>query len=64
MGIFLFVLCVICLLFCGQKEKGCEEKLYRALVLIAALLSLTSAFAQKSEHIGASLSGMISIFMR
>lgn len=46
------------------REKGKERNICISLSAIAVILSLLAAFLSDRDHIGASLSGMISIFMR
>ena len=46
------------------RESGKEKNIYVLLAFIAAVLSVIAAFLSNRDHIGASLSGMISIFMR
>ena len=45
-------------------ESGKEKKICIILAFIAGILSVFAAFLSNRDHIGASLSGMISIFMR
>ena len=46
------------------KEKGREKNMYILLSVAAVLASFVAAILAGQDHIGASLSGMISIFMR
>ncbi len=46
------------------REKGKARNICISLSAIAALASVCAAFLANRDHIGASLSGMISIFMR
>lgn len=52
------------LLFDFRGRVGCEKKLWLALSLLALILSIFASRAADGDHIGASLSGMISVFMR
>ena len=47
----------------GERE-GRERFLYLALSVAAIILGVFAGVAASSDHVGASLSGMISIFMR
>ncbi|MBQ6846222.1 MAG: hypothetical protein IJO61_03740 [Oscillospiraceae bacterium] len=58
------VFCTI-LFFDGKgHDRGNGRKMYIFLSVLAACASLAAAFLAGKDHIGASLSGMISIFMR
>lgn len=52
------------LTFDFRNRQGREKVLYIALAVTAVLFGLFAGLAAKSDHVGASLSGMISIFMR
>ncbi len=52
------------LFFDFRARKGKEKALYIVLGAISLLLAVFSGIAAESDHVGASLSGMISIFMR
>lgn len=47
-----------------RGRQGCEKTLYIALSVIAVTAAVFAGYAAKNDHVGASLSGMISIFMR
>ncbi len=47
-----------------RTREGRERKAYIVLGAVALLLAVFSGIAAESDHVGASLSGMISIFMR
>lgn len=47
-----------------RGRKGREKALYIALAVLAVTVSIFAGYAAKNDHVGASLSGMISIFMR
>ena len=52
-------------LFPGFRERSGKEKvIYITLSAVAVILSVFAARAARDDHIGASLAGMISIFMR
>ncbi len=44
--------------------KKSEQILYRTLIVLAVLMSIPTAFALSLDHVGASLSGLISLFAR
>ncbi len=46
--------------FTGKRERY----LYRVLVIIALVLSLPASYALSLDHVGASLSGLVSVFSR
>lgn len=52
------------LLFDFRGRCGREKKLWLALSLLALALSFFASRAADGDHIGASFSGMISVFMR
>lgn len=52
------------LFFDFRTRVGREKIAYIALGAVAVLLAVFSGIAAESDHVGASLSGMISIFMR
>ena len=52
------------LIFGAERGEGKEDAVYIFLSAVAVLLSVLAGFAAKDDHVGASLSGMISIFMR
>ena len=52
------------LFFDFRGRYGREKRLYIALSVIALALSVLAGFAAQSDHVGASFSGMISIFRR
>ena len=63
----IFVLPVIfgVVLFFGLGDtQGREKTLYIALAALAVMAAVFAGYAAKNDHVGASLSGMISIFMR
>lgn len=64
MSIILPVVFAVLLFFDSGERESREKKLYLVLSVIAVLSGIFAGFAAKSDHIGASLSGMISIFMR
>ncbi len=47
-----------------RSRQGREKTLYIALSVLAVTASVFAGYAAKNDHVGASLSGMISIFMR
>ncbi len=62
-----YVLLLISLVFMLpgiKRREGREKKLYIALLCVVAATGLIAGGFAASDHIGASLSGMISIFMR
>ncbi len=56
---FLLILCVG-----GKGLEGREKRLYLSLSVVSFLLAVAAGVAAESDHVGASLSGVISIFMR
>lgn len=52
------------LLFDFRAREGKEKRTYIVLGAVSLLLAVFSGIAAESDHVGASLSGMISIFMR
>ena len=53
------------ILYIGGKElRGKEKRLYISLSIVSVLLAFAAGTAAESDHVGASLSGVISIFMR
>ncbi|MBE6964811.1 MAG: hypothetical protein IJB42_04360 [Oscillospiraceae bacterium] len=52
------------LFFDFRAREGKEKRAYIVLGVISLLLAVFSGIAAESDHVGASLSGMISIFMR
>lgn len=63
--IFVLPLLFSALLLFGLRDRiGRERKLYIALGILALALSFFASRAADGDHIGASLSGMISVFMR
>ena len=52
------------LFFDFRTRDGKEKIIYIVLGIISLLLAVFSGIAAESDHVGASLSGMISIFMR
>ena len=47
-----------------RGREGKEKAVYIVLAVAAVILSVFAASAARDDHIGASLAGMISIFMR
>lgn len=64
MGFVLPVIFAAVLFLDFRDRRGREKILYIVLALLAAAASVFAGYAAKSDHVGASLSGMISIFMR
>lgn len=63
--IFILPLVFSAILFFDFRERGGrEKKLWLALSFLAIALSFFASRAADGDHIGASLSGMISVFMR
>lgn len=52
------------LLFDFRAREGREKTIYITLAFAAVALAFIAGSAAESDHVGASLSGMISIFMR
>lgn len=64
MGIVIPAIFLALVFFDFRRREGREKVLYIALSAAALLFGLFAGLAAKSDHVGASLSGMISIFMR
>lgn len=64
MSIILPLLFAGLLVFDFRGREARERNLYIALSAAAVLLAVFAARAAQSDHVGASLSGMISVFMR
>ncbi len=64
MAILLSAISLILLLPGIREREGREKKLYVALLCIAVAAGYAAGAFAVSDHVGASLSGMISIFMR
>ena len=64
MAVLLPALFAALLFFDIGERDGRERVLYLALSAVAVILSVFAGIAASSDHVGASLSGMISIFMR
>ncbi len=64
MGVVFSLICVAMFIFGGRAREGEEKKTYKLLCLIGAVLWVIAFFKEQGDHVGASLSGMISIFMR
>lgn len=47
-----------------HNSKKRERILYRTLIVLAVLISIPTSFALSLDHVGASLSGLISLFAR
>ncbi|MBQ8004106.1 MAG: hypothetical protein IJ299_03350 [Oscillospiraceae bacterium] len=47
-----------------RGHEGKEKRVYIVLGALSLVLAVFSGIAAESDHMGASLSGMISIFMR
>lgn len=63
--IFILPVVFLLILFLDHRgREGYEKKIYFALAALALVLSLFASSAADGDHIGASLSGMISVFMR
>lgn len=61
--LLLAVFAVILFFDFGAREGG-ERKIYIALIAVSVVLAFAAGIAAENDHVGASLSGMISIFMR
>ena len=64
MGIVFSLICIALLVFGRRASGGREKTVYEALCLLGAMLWIFAFFKERGDHIGASLSGIISIFMR
>ena len=64
MRVFILIIYIATLFLGFQSREGGERTLYLALSLIALVSAVLAGSFLGSDHIGASLSGMISIFMR
>ena len=64
MGVFLLLITLVLLFFGVRARCGKEKRLYVALFALAAALAFAAGVFAESDHVGASLSGMLSIFMR
>ena len=58
---FIYVLVLSPGVFCREER---EKMLYSALFAIAIVAAFVAGNAAREDHIGATLSGMVSIFMR
>lgn len=64
MGIVFSLICIVLLLFGRRVREGKEKTIYEVLCFLGAMLWVFAFFKERGDHIGASLSGIISIFMR
>ena len=64
MGILLVLLTLTAGFFGARPRRGREKKIYIALSVIAAAAGYAAGIFAEADHVGASLSGMVSIFMR
>lgn len=64
MGVLLSVIYALILTPPIFKKEGKEKKLYIVLSLFAIISAYFAGCFMLTDHVGASLSGMISIFMR
>ena len=64
MGMFLGFIYLLILLPAVSGKEGREKKLYIALSVLAVISAYFAGRFMLTDHVGASLSGMISIFMR
>lgn len=64
MGILLSIIYALIILPGLLKKEGREKTLYIALSLLAVISAYFAGRFMLTDHVGASLSGMLSIFMR
>lgn len=64
MGILLVLVTAVIAFFGAQSRRGREKKIYIAISVIAAAAGYAAGIFAEADHVGASLSGMVSIFMR
>lgn len=64
MSVILPIIFAVVLLSDRRGRTGMEKYIYIALAVIAVLLALPAGILANYDHVGASLSGVISIFMR
>ena len=64
MGVFLLMVYVPFLVSGVFRREGREKILYVVLFAISLVASFAAGILARQDHIGASLSGMVSIFMR
>ncbi len=64
MSYVLPVVFIAALFFDFRMRESKEKVMYIVLGVMSLLLAVFSGIAAESDHVGASLSGMISIFMR
>lgn len=58
------IFCALLLFDIRGREKGKGRNMYIFLSVLTVIASFVAAYLAAEDHIGASLSGMISIFMR
>ena len=62
---FLLPVIYIAVLFLDRRERSGREKIiYIILASVAVALGIPAGIGARLDHVGASLSGMISLFMR
>ena len=64
MGIVFSIICIVLLVYGRRENNGREKTVYEVLCLLGAMLWVFAFFKERGDHVGASLSGIISIFMR
>lgn len=64
MGLLLVLIYILFLVRGFLKREGRERVLFGVLSLLSLALAYVAGEFVKGDHIGASLSGMVSIFMR
>lgn len=64
MGIVFSLICIVLFFFGRRAREGKEKRVYEVLCFLGAMLWVFAFFKEQGDHVGASLSGMISIFMR
>jgi len=64
MAVFFSLFCIALLIRGAFIREGRERVMYVALSVAAVIFSFFAGSIVRSDHVGASLSGMVSIFMR
>ncbi len=64
MGILLALIYALFIIPGFFRREGREKVLYTVLFAISLVAAFVAGVAARQDHIGASLSGMVSIFMR
>lgn len=64
MGILLVLFTASIAFWEARSRSGREKKLYIVLSVLAAAAGYAAGVFAEADHVGASLSGMVSIFMR